>query len=43
MSLKDIFQASKIREQNEQLLAINANLQKQIEELGVTELSLIHI
>lgn len=37
MSLKDIFQASKIREQNEQLLAINANLQKQIEELGVTE------
>ena len=37
MSFKDIFQASKIREQNEQLLAINANLQKQIEELGVTE------
>lgn len=37
MSIKDIFQASKIREQNEQLLAINANLQKQIEELGVTE------
>ncbi len=37
MSFKDIFQASKIREQNEQLLAINANFQKQIEELGVTE------
>lgn len=37
MGLKDIFQASKIREQNEQLLAANESLKKQIEELGVTE------
>lgn len=37
MGLKDIFQASKIREQNEQLLAANESLKRQIAELGVTE------
>lgn len=37
MNIKDLFNASKIKAQNEQLIAANAALSKQIDDLGVTE------
>ena len=37
MKIKDFFNASKIKAENEQLIAINSALSKQISDLGVTE------